>query len=167
MNAPFLHPMVLAAAVMAAAPGWTEGTSARSCPQALAGYGTPEQRVLLEFSGSADLSFSLLIEGSDGRFDGFVYPSEEEGGMAGVILDDCPDGDVTGAELEACTVWQGPVRTVDANGNAGDLPASNEPAAGYLHLEGLAGALNERAPDLAAGSPVDEIEKLTLLACLE
>ena len=167
MNAPFLHPMVIAAAVMAAASGWTEGTSGRNCPQALAGYGTTDRRVLLEFAGSADLSFSVILEGRNGRFDGFVFPSEEEGGMAGVILDDCPDGDVTGAELEACTVWQGPVRTVDANGNAGDLPASNELAAGYLHLEGLAAALNERAPDLAAGSPADEIEKLTLLACLE
>ncbi|MDA4845587.1 hypothetical protein [Hoeflea poritis] len=167
MNVPFLHPMVLAAAVMAAAPGWTEGTSGRNCPQALAGYGTTDRRVLLEFAGSADLSFSVILEGRDGRFDGFVFPSEEEGGMAGVILDDCPDGDVTGAELEACTVWQGPVRTVDANGNAGNLPASNGTAAGYLQLEGLAAALDERAPDLTDGLPAKEIDRLTLLACLE
>ena len=25
----------------------------------------------------------------------------------GIVMDNCPDGDVTGEELEACTVWQG------------------------------------------------------------
>ncbi|WP_136658211.1 hypothetical protein [Nitratireductor sp. XY-223] len=167
MNHLLLQPMVLAAVVLTAAPGWTEGTSGRTCPQALAGYGTTDQRMLLEFSGSADLSFSVVVEGRDGRFNGFVYPAEEEGGMAGVILDDCPEGDVTGAELDACTIWQGPVRTVDVDGNTGDLPAADQPAAGYLQLDGLSAALNEWTPDLTAGLPADEIEKLTLLACLE
>ncbi|WP_419908029.1 hypothetical protein [Hoeflea sp.] len=167
MNTLRFPAFVLAAAFLAAAPGWADSTGARNCPQALAGYGTPEQSVLLEFAGSADLSFSLLIEGQDGRLDGFVYPAEEEDGMAGVVLDDCPEGDVTGAQLEACTVWQGAVHGVDTDGDSGPLPASDQPAAGLLKLDGLYSAVKERAPDMAARLPDEPIDTLTLLACLE
>ncbi|MEX3011664.1 hypothetical protein [Hoeflea sp. TYP-13] len=141
--------------------------SGRNCPQALAGYSAADQRIMLEFSGAPDLSFFLLVEGAGAKFEGYTYPAEEEGGIAGVVLDECPDGDATGEEMAACTVWQGLVRTVTADGKIGDLSAANEPAAGHLRLDGLAAALGERMPDLVAGLAQNEIEILTLSACQE
>ncbi|MCY0092646.1 hypothetical protein [Hoeflea ulvae] len=39
-----------------------------------------------------------------------------------MILHQCPEGDATGAEIAACTVWEGPLYAVDATGGAGWLP---------------------------------------------
>ena len=159
--------VVLVAVGLAAGPGLSEGTSGRSCPQALAVYGVADQRLRLEFSGAGDLSFFLLIEGAQARFDGYVYPAEEEGGLAGVVLNGCPDGDATGEELAACTLWQGPVHTIGAEGEIGDLPAADQPAASYLRLDGLATALMERTPKLVSGLAEEQLEKLVLSACQE
>ncbi|MCP4318573.1 MAG: hypothetical protein GY789_21845 [Hyphomicrobiales bacterium] len=144
-----------------------EATSGRSCPQALAAYATEDQRVAVEFTGAPDLSFWLLVEGLDGKFEGYTYPAEGEDGTEGVALDNCPDGDATGEEIAACTVWQGQVQAIGADETIGNLPLSGEPAAGSLRLVGLAGALNERLPDLFTDPPNDKIEKLTLSACQE
>ncbi|MCU0832042.1 MAG: hypothetical protein MUC58_11120 [Rhizobiaceae bacterium] len=44
----------------------------------------------------------------------------------GIIMHKCPTGDVTGAELDACTIWQGIVYGLDGVGNAPYLAPMNE-----------------------------------------
>ncbi len=40
----------------------------------------------------------------------------------GVILHNCPQGDATGVEIDACTVWEGAIYTIGSTGEAGWLP---------------------------------------------
>lgn len=46
----------------------------------------------------------------------------------GLLMFQCPQGDVTGAELEACTLWQGVIYAVDGQGEIGLLPGEGSPA---------------------------------------
>ena len=48
----------------------------------------------------------------------------------------CPKGDVTGAELAVCTVWQGVIYTSDDKGNIELLPAEGAGCAGKADLPG-------------------------------
>ena len=54
---------------------------------------------------AAEHHFSLRINGQD--LQGVVMWSENPDRPNGIVMDSCPEGDVTGEELEACTVWQG------------------------------------------------------------
>ncbi len=138
-----------------------DGKGGRLCPQSLAAYASADGSVLLEFSGAPDLSFRLLVTGRAAAFDGYVFPGEDPAQTEAVILDNCPEGDVTGTELEACTIWRGPVEGRAADDTGTKLPAAQQPAASRLHLASLAAALSDA--DMAAA----DFETLTLTACQE
>lgn len=161
---PFL--IAAAAAILLPLPVHGQENVTGRCPQVLAAYATDDETVRLEFNGSDDMSFRFLIAGED-PYQGYVFEAENEPGIAGIILDDCPEGDVTGAELEACTVWRGHVRGVDDDGGIAELAAFDDPAVGQLYLEGLAAALTKRMPDAADRLPLEQIERLNLVACQE
>ena len=104
-------------------------TSAQAaCPQALAVYGETGAGAEIVFSG--DLSdadgmqhrFSLTFAENGVRMDGVVMMAGEPDRPWGVILHNCPEGDATGAEIAACTVWEGVIYTIDKAGEAGWLP---------------------------------------------
>jgi hypothetical protein len=159
--------LFMAAAQAAGATPSGDATVGRSCPQALAVYSSENGQVSVEFSGAGDLGFSVLIEGHGRPFEGHVYPGEDEGVTEGVVLDDCPDGDATGDEIAACTVWQGRMRTVGTDGSEGDFPLTNGPAAAGLAFPGLGGSITERMPGLIADRSLEDVETLSLSACLE
>ncbi len=54
---------------------------------------------------AAEHAFSIRINGQE--LQGVVMWSENPDRPNGIVMDSCPEGDVTGEELEACTVWQG------------------------------------------------------------
>lgn len=139
----------------------------RLCPQSLAGYGTANQEIMLEFAGSADGAFRVLLGNGGAVLQGFVYPGEEDDANLAVVLSDCPEGDATGEELAACTVWQGPIVALAENGDMAPLPASDQPAAGTLLLDGFAEALTASPLYSEAGLSVRNFDTLTLLACQE
>lgn len=139
----------------------------RLCLQALAGYGTEDQEIMLEFAGSADGAFRVLLGNGDAVLQGFVYPGEDDGGDLAVVLNNCPEGDATGEELAACTIWQGPIVAQEENGGIAPLPASDQPAAGSLLLEGFTDALTVSQIYREAGLSVSDFDTLTLLACQE
>jgi hypothetical protein len=56
-------------------------------------------------SQAAEHEFTLRIGQSS--LQGVVMWSKEPDRPNGIVMDQCPDGDVTGEELEKCTVWQG------------------------------------------------------------
>ena len=53
--------------------------------------------------------------------DGYVMPSEDPVRAIGILMFNCPEGDATGADLDACTVWQGAVYGMDAKGEMDNL----------------------------------------------
>ncbi|MEM6464140.1 MAG: hypothetical protein AAF724_19720 [Pseudomonadota bacterium] len=140
--------------------------SGPSCPQSIAVYGSGNGLVAIEFSGAEDLSFAMLIE-SGPAYAGFVYPAEIEGAADAVVLDNCPDGDVTGDEITACTVWQGRLEAIAADGTVEAFSLSGGLAVAGLRMDGLAGALARRIPDMNAEPARAETETLTLSACQE
>lgn len=73
--------------------------------------------------------------------DGFVQWSQGVGRPYGTLSYKCPDGDNTGAEIAACTVWQGVVYTADAGGKLGLLPAEGEDAPATLIFADLGASL--------------------------
>jgi hypothetical protein len=87
----------------------------------------------------------------------------------GMIMHNCPEGDATGDEIAACTVWQGVVYGVDELGNIKYLAPTNEgkEAAKTLLFPDL-GAAVQMSSAFGAGKlatpPKDDFKQS---ACLE
>ena len=87
----------------------------------------------------------------------------------GMIMHNCPEGDATGDEIAACTVWQGIVYGLDKKGSVSYLAATNESktAASTLLFPDL-GAAVQMSTAFGAGklsaSPKDDFKQS---ACLE
>ena len=58
--------------------------------------------------------------------DGYVMPSDDPERTMGMVLFNRPDGDVTGDDLDACTVWQGFKRCRWVDPQSGDSPAAEK-----------------------------------------
>ncbi len=167
MRCTLIRAVTVLAVFMIAHPVVAEGKGARSCPQALAAYGAPDMALLLEFSGGADQGFQMIFDNSDWVLTGHMFPAENDGGYEAVLLDNCPDGDVIGAELDACTIWQGAIYARDAGGAKILIPEPSDAAAGILVLEGLADALAKSKQVRQQGLSPGPFEQLTLFACQE
>lgn len=91
-------------------------------------------------SGSAIAThlFSLAFKENGVALSGLVMLDSETGRPHGQLTLNCPEGDVTSAELDACTVWEGVIYAVDAAGAVSVLPAAESEAADQLILSGLA-----------------------------
>ncbi|WEX77206.1 hypothetical protein PYH37_005595 [Sinorhizobium numidicum] len=113
---------------------------AEECKQAHAIYADPAGIYELRFepvgSESAVTSnhFKVKVGETGLLLDGVVMQSGEPERPNGIVMHNCPEGDVTGAELSACTVWQGVMYTVDKAGKIGLLAAEDEPAAEQILL---------------------------------
>jgi hypothetical protein len=117
-----------------------------ACPVELATYGERDGVASVEFQPTGDNAvvtntFRMLI----GEFvpEGIVMWSDGEGRPNGMITHNCPIGDVTGAELVACTLWQGIVYTSDGTGGIGLLPAEGSDAPLRLIFTDLGPALHK------------------------
>ncbi|MBX3568854.1 MAG: hypothetical protein KF914_12405 [Rhizobiaceae bacterium] len=80
--------------------------------------------------------FRMAIGGT--VLDGMVMWSQGVQRPNGMLTLDCPDGDVTGPEYEACTLWQGVIYGVDDKGEVGLLPAQGTAAPPRLIFPDLA-----------------------------
>ncbi|WP_432345732.1 hypothetical protein WMC41_19135 [Shinella yambaruensis] len=80
--------------------------------------------------------FKLKILASGVVLDGVVMPGEPARSN-GMVMHDCPEGDVTGEEIAACTVWEGVIYALDGAGDAGLLPEEGVAAAETLLLSGF------------------------------
>ena len=130
---------------------------AAACPIELAVYRDRDNVAGIDFrpaeqSATVTNQFSLIL--ARGLvLSGMVMWSEGLARPIGMLQHDCPEGDATGPEMEACTVWQGVVYTADDNGKAGFLPRQGEPAPKSIILADLAfdmsvaEALDGKRPD--------------------
>lgn len=128
-----------------------------ACPVELAVYGDRDGAAEIDFRPAGDIpsasnAFKIILE-PDIVLEGMVLWTE--GGAArptGVLHHGCPDGDATGEELAACTVWQGVIYSVDAEGGVGLMPRQGAPAPAHLVFSDLAASL-AAAPALDGGRP--------------
>jgi hypothetical protein len=103
-----------------------------ACPVELSTYGDRDKVAEINFTpaqGGATVanSFRMLLE-KDIVLDGIVQWTEGESRSHGMLTYKCPEGDVTGEEYAACTVWQGVIYSVDEQGAVGLMPAQGQPA---------------------------------------
>lgn len=142
---------------------------AHACPIELSVYGDPAGSVSVEFrpaAGAAVTNAFRLLLGDDTVLDGHVMWTQDVERPNGTISYQCPDGDVTGPEYEACTAWQGVVYTIDAAGQVGLLPGEGEPAPPHLLFPDLAYALHA-FPGLAGSAMTSSWEVFSLSGCQE
>ncbi|MEQ1951685.1 hypothetical protein [Mesorhizobium sp. CN2-181] len=111
-----------------------------ACPIELSTYRDVENAGSLEFrptGGNATVTNSFRLIVGEVVLDGVVMWSDGVGRPNGMLGYKCPVGDVTGSELEACTVWQGVIYTSDASGTIGLLPDEGKDAPQKLVLSDL------------------------------
>lgn len=82
-------------------------------------------------SDAAVVSDLFTIAGGKLKLDGHVLYDEEARRPAGTVMNNCPEGDATGEELRACTVWTG-------------IPYVLDKATGHIDVLGTEGG---EAPD--------------------
>ena len=85
----------------------------------------------------------------------------------GIVMDHCPDGDVTGEELEACTVWQGVVYGLTKEATALFLGKRGADHAEALLLPDFSRAVQGHTFKISMPAPpkVDDVFKMK--ACQE
>lgn len=101
-----------------------------ACPIELAVYGDRDDAAGIDFrpaTGLAAVTNAFRMNLDDGVvLDGIVMWSRDAERPYGTLMYKCPEGDVTGEELDACTVWQGVIYTADAAGTVGLLPRAGD-----------------------------------------
>ncbi|CAN7596965.1 hypothetical protein LJR245_004406 [Rhizobium leguminosarum] len=136
----------IAAATFFAVPASTFGAA---CKQEQAVYVDRDGAYELRFaplnspSAAASNQFKVSALKTPVVMDGYVMPSEDPVRAIGILMFNCPEGDATGADLNACTVWQGAVYGMDAEGEMDNLQPEGAEAAEKLVLPGLGPAIRE------------------------
>jgi hypothetical protein len=125
-----------------------------ACPIELSTYRDVENVGSIEFrptGGNATVTNSFRLVVGEVVLDGIVMWSDGVARPNGMLSYKCPVGDVTGPELEACTVWQGVIYTSDSSGTIGLLPAEGRDAPQKLIFSDLEHSLRF-SPVLAVSS---------------
>lgn len=115
-------------------------------------------------SSSSTHRFSIRV-GRDGAvLDGYVMPSDPVERTNGMLFYNCPDGDATGDDLAACTVWQGVIYG-NGGGKIDLLPQQGATAAKEILLPGFGLALQASAAWKKIKATVVPWDVLTLKGC--
>ncbi|MGO4438004.1 hypothetical protein [Rhizobium sp. RAF56] len=120
---------------------------AADCRQADAIYADRDGAYELRFqpigsqTAAASNRFTIGVANTTVIMDGYVMSSEDPERSNGLLMFRCPEGDVTGADLDACTVWQGMVYGADAKGDFANLPGEEAGAAERVLFAGLGPAI--------------------------
>lgn len=112
-----------------------------ACPVELATYRDRDGVAELNFApvdarAAVTNMFKMLLPGGT-ELEGVVMWTENPSRPNGMIMRNCPEGDVTGDELAACTIWQGVIYAIDKQGEVGLLPGEGQPAPERLLLADL------------------------------
>jgi hypothetical protein len=135
-----VHGIAIVAALLQA------GATQAACTQERARYIDSQGVYELTFApvdpeaSASSHTFKMTVKDTKLLFDGYVLPSEPVDRTNGVLFNNCPEGDITGDDIAACTVWQGIVYANGA-GKIGLLPKQGEPAAAEILLPGFGPSL--------------------------
>lgn len=101
-----------------------------ACPIELAVYGDRDNIAGIDFRPAlnrAAVTNAFRMNLDNGvMLDGIVIWSEGTERPYGTLMYKCPEGDVTGAELDACTIWQGVIYAADDAGAIDLLPRTGD-----------------------------------------
>ncbi|WP_422371814.1 hypothetical protein [Hoeflea sp.] len=140
-----------------------------ACPQELAVYRGTDGIGDLEFTGGGAGMHSemrLLYPGVEPVTIYLSHDDRLDRAIAMLPLN-CPEGDVTGEELAACLVYQGPVYKIDRESGVAGLPGTGTDAAESLLLPGLASALWDNPQFDGAGPTERPAEVFEISGCQE
>ncbi len=118
-----------------------------ACQQGEAGYSDAARTLSMRFhpiEGANVVTsneFRIVTGNPEIVLEGIVIWDHAGARPDAVVMHDCPEGDVTGDELENCTIWQNVIYAVSADGTVGLLPGEKEPAARTLLLPDFGRAL--------------------------
>jgi hypothetical protein len=108
-------------------------------------------------SSASSHSFKMTIKNTKLVLDGYVMSSEPVNRSNGFLFNNCPEGDITGDDIAACTVWQGVIYGHE-KGRIELLPEQGKTAADEVLLAGFGPALQASAawgPNKATVVPWD------------
>ena len=143
-----------------------------ACPQELSVYTDRDKVASIEFRPVAPdaavhtAEFRVLFSQNGIVADGIVLWTEGVPRPTGIVMHDCPEGDVTGEELAACTVWQGVIYAVDETGGIGLLPRRG-PAAKRLLLPDFGPSVRHSALYGADGISIVPWDVFEISGCQE
>jgi hypothetical protein len=142
-----------------------------ACPIELATYQDRDGIAEIAFSpvneqAAVTNRFRMAMRGGP-LFEGVVMWSDDPARSYGLLMFNCPEGDVTGAELEACTLWEGAIYTVDEEGEVGLLPGEGQSAPRKLILADLGYQMQGAPAFTSAGLFTAPWDAFTLAGCQE
>ena len=165
-----LTPLHWAMMAVATLPG---PAKAEECTQEKAIYGDMDDAYELRFeplgsqAAAASNRFKFSVRNTSIVADGVVMRSDDSLRANGMIMFNCPQGDVTGADIRACTIWQGMVYASDMEGNISVLPVGDADAAARLFLPALGPAIRESSIWGKGKATIAPWDVLTLKGCGE
>lgn len=168
-KAPFLQKSVgallICASVLATLPAHA------ACPVELAVYGDRDGAAGIDFrptgqSAVVTNSFKMVLDNGV-MLDGLVMWSEGVARSYASLMYNCPDGDVTGEELEACTLWEGVVYAADGTGKVSLLPGEGQDAPPTLVFPDLGPTLKQSSAYDEGGFSKLPWDVFTLKGCQE
>ncbi len=140
-----------------------------ACPQELAIYEDTSGNSLTFLppldNQAAEHEFKLRVGPTE--LHGVVMWSKEPDRPNGIIMDHCPDGDVTGEELDACTVWQGVIYGLTKDANAPFIGKRGSPYAEALLLPDLSRDLLDHTFKTPLAGPAKADDVFRMKACQE
>ncbi|SCB15267.1 hypothetical protein GA0061101_102459 [Rhizobium lusitanum] len=145
---------------------------AGECVQEKAVYGDMDDAYELRFEpmgseSSVSNKFKLAVRNTNVVADGVVTRTDDQKRADGRIMFECPEGDVTGADLRACTVWQGMVYASDLKGHISALPTEGESAAERLFLPALGPSIQKSSLWGEGKATVAPWDVLSLKGCYQ
>jgi hypothetical protein len=146
------------------------GQALAACPQELAVYEDSSGQALTftpppTQGQAAGHSFTIRINGQD--LQGVVMWSADPDRPNGIVMDHCPEGDVTGEELDVCTVWQGVIYALKPSADAGYLGKRGSDHAEALLLPDFSRAVQNHTFKYSMPSPPKADDVFRMKACQE
>ena len=146
-------------------------TAIAACPIELAVYGDSQSGSEIDFtptgtSATVTNTFRMVLD-NNVVLNGIVMWSSGEARPNGSLMYKCPEGDVTGGELAACTLWNGVIYTADDKGAIGLLPAQGVDAPKTLILPDLRPSLRHSLAYGGSGFSKVPSDVFTLKGCQE
>jgi len=152
------------AMVLLAALALSDAAMAADCLIEKATYREAETGVELVFAAASGentpVSHGFSTEIGTFKLNGHVMFDPEIERPIGMLMNNCPEGDVTGATIAACTVWKGIVYGIDeTTGHVDLLPPEGADAPDALLLPGFGPSILSSAVGKAMNSaPWDVFE---------
>lgn len=145
---------------------------AATCPQDRAVYRDRDNAYELSFqpaqseAEATEHRFVVKVLASKTALNGYVMGSQPVDRTNGILFFNCPEGDVTGKDLAACTVWQGVIYG-ERDGRIDLLPASGKDAATQIVLPDLGPSIRDSSLWSAGKAKVVPADVLDFKECAQ